>query len=88
MALNCREIIFSAHAVQRLFQRGLTTAEVQEVIKSGEIIAEYPGDVPFPTYLVLHRIKDHYIHVIVALDSKNLRGLVITDYSTSTPMGA
>ena len=80
MTINCQEILFSGHAVQRMFQRGLTTKEIQEVIESGEIIADYPDDMPFPSYLILHWIQDRPIHVVVAVDSENLRCLVITAY--------
>jgi hypothetical protein len=80
MTLKYREIIFSGHAVRRMFQRGLTTKEVQEVIEGGEIIADYPDDILFPSCLVLKRIKDRPIHVVVALDDENQRCLVVTAY--------
>jgi hypothetical protein len=80
MTINCRELIFSGHAVRRMFQRGLTTREVKEVMEFGEIIAYYPDDVPFPSYLMLHWIKNHPIHVVVAYDPETRRCLVITAY--------
>jgi hypothetical protein len=80
MARNCQEIIFSGHAVQRMFQRGLTTLEVQDVIEQGVIIADYPDDVPFPSYLLLGWIKDRPLHVVLALDGENHRCYVITAY--------
>ncbi len=66
--------------MQRMFQRGLTVKEVQEVIEGGDIIADYPDDVPFPSYLMLHWINDRPIHVVLALDAENQRCLVVTAY--------
>jgi hypothetical protein len=47
--MECREIIFSGHAVQRMFERAITATDVRAVIESGEIIADYPSDLPFPS---------------------------------------
>ena len=66
--------------MQRMFQRGLTVKEVQEVIEDGDIITDYPDDVPFPSYLMLHWINDRPIHVVLALDAENQRCLVVTAY--------
>jgi hypothetical protein len=63
-----------------MFQRGLTVKEVQEVIEDGDIITDYPDDVPFPSYLMLHWINDRPIHVVLALDAENQRCLVVTAY--------
>src|SRR3974377_1567876 len=80
MTLPCKEILLSGHAIQRMFQRGLTTKEIQEVIEEGEIVIEYLDDVPFPSYLMFRFIKDRPIHVVVAFDSEHLRCLVVTAY--------
>jgi hypothetical protein len=51
--MDCVELIFSAHAVQRIFERGIKISKIKALIKSGEIITEYPDDIPFPSYLIL-----------------------------------
>jgi hypothetical protein len=80
MPIDCRELIFSGHAVRRMFQRSLTTQDVSAVIAYGEVIAEYPGDTPLPSYLLLHWLKDRPIHVVVAVDKETQQCFVITAY--------
>jgi hypothetical protein len=80
MAIACKEIIYSGHAVRRMFQRGLTPAEVRAAITYGEVIAAYIDDVPFPSYLMLHWIKDRPVHVVVAVDKESGLCLVVTAY--------
>jgi hypothetical protein len=67
--MNCQEIIFSQHAVQRMFERGSHTNAIRAVIESGEAIGDYPGDQPFPSCLVLGWLEDRPIHVVIAIDA-------------------
>ena len=80
MEITCKEIIFSGHAVQRLFERGLKAVQVQSIIESGEVIASYPGDQPLPSFLILGWVKDGPLHVVLAVDAENQRCQVITAY--------
>jgi len=50
--LGCGEFVFSGHAVQRMFERGIRQEMVIEAIRQGEIIARYEDDQPYPSYLV------------------------------------
>jgi hypothetical protein len=78
--LECERLVFSAHAVQRMFQRGIARDEVKSVIAGGEIIAEYPDDSPYASRLMLRFVERRPIHVVVALDTDNERCIVITAY--------
>jgi len=80
MEITCKEIIFSGHAVQRLFERGLKAAQVQSIIESGEVIASYPGDQPLPSFLMLGWVKERPLHVVLAVDAENQRCQIITAY--------
>jgi hypothetical protein len=80
MPRRCQEIIFSGHAVQRMFQRGIGTPDIMAVIEHGEIIAEYPEDFPFPSYLLLGWLKNRPIHVVVAVNHENQQCYIITAY--------
>jgi len=46
-------LIFRTHALQRMFERGISTDEVRAVVDSGETIVEYPDDRPYPSQLML-----------------------------------
>ena len=78
--MDCKELIFSAHAVQRMFEREIQPAHIKDVIKFGEIIDEYPGDFPLPSYLIFGWVKNQPIHAVVAIDDAVKRCYVVTAY--------
>ena len=79
--MECKEIIFSQHAVQRMFERGIQTTDIKIVIESGEIIADYPNDLPFPGYLVLGWVKkEKPFHLVIAIGANQQKCYVITGY--------
>ena len=80
MEITCKEIVFSGHAVQRLFERGLKAVQVQSIIESGEVIASYPGDQPLPSFLILGWVKERPLHVVLAVDAESQRCQVVTAY--------
>ena len=80
MEITCKEIIFSGHAVQRLFERGLKAAQVQSIIESGEVITSYPDDQPLPSFLILGWVKERPLHVVLAVDAENQQCQVVTAY--------
>ena len=51
--MQCNQVVFSGHAIQRMFERGIKPAEVIDVIIVREIIAEYPDDTSHPSFLLL-----------------------------------
>jgi hypothetical protein len=78
--MECKRIIFSGHAIRRMFERSIRKPDVLGVVGSGEIIAEYPDDVPFPSYLILGFANDQPVHVVVALDRRSQTCHIITVY--------
>ena len=63
-----------------MFERKVSEADVQGILNSGHVIAEYPDDKPFPSYLVAGFVAERALHVVVAVDSKERKGVVITAY--------
>lgn len=78
--MECKEVKFSGHAIQRMFERKLDKQAVIEVIRSGEIIAEYPNDVPYPSYLILGFVDGKPLHVVVGFNKHNKFCYIITTY--------
>jgi uncharacterized protein DUF4258 len=74
------KIIFSGHAIRRIFERGLTKSEISLVIVSGIHIEEYPDDTPYPSYLILGFINEKPVHVVVAENIEKHECIVITTY--------
>ena len=63
-----------------MFQRGIPPEALEDLIKSGEIIATYPDDRPYPSYLILGDSEGTPIHAVIALDSASGICQVVTVY--------
>lgn len=60
--------------------------DVVEVIATGEIIAEYPDDRPFPSYLMLGFKNLRPLHVVFAVDEDSQTCHIITVYSPDSSL--
>lgn len=78
--MEYQTLIFSSHAIQRMFLRRITHEEVKTVIAYGEIIDESPDDQPFPSYLLLDFVGNRAIHVVFSYDQETDTGYVVTTY--------
>jgi len=63
--MDCKRVVFSGHAIQRMFERRV---DVLAVIAQGETIAEYVDEKPYPSRLLLGRAETKPLHVVVATD--------------------
>ena len=78
--MRCDDFSLSVHALQRMFERGITDDDIQNVLESGEIIEEYPHDQPYPSRLVLGWVGSRAVHVVVATGPAKLETIVVTVY--------
>ena len=74
------QIEFRLHAVQRMYERGITVTNVKEVVKTGKVIENYPKDKPFQSYLLLGFVKGKPLHVVVGIDNETKKAIIITVY--------
>lgn len=79
MAANDR-LIFRAHALQRMVDRGFRIEDVESALEQGEIIESYPDDFPYPSQLVLGRAGIRPIHVVCAYNAVENETIIITVY--------
>lgn len=63
-----------------MFERGVSEGDVRHVLGSGERIADYPDDQPYPSYLVLGRAGIRALHVVAADNDEDRETIVITVY--------
>lgn len=80
MSDEAQRLIFRVHAVQRMFERGVTINDVRLVLATGETIEDYPNDTPHPSRLVLGWTGLRPLHVVVAEDTSEREIIVITVY--------
>ena len=78
--MDCARVVFSGHAVRRMFEREVSKDDVLEVLRHGEIITTYPGDTPYPSFLLPGFVEGSAIHTVVAQNSENNDCYVITAY--------
>ena len=78
--MECTEIVFSGHAIRRIFERSLGRDAILEVVRAGEVIAEYLDDSPHPSYLLLGFVAGKPVHVVVAREAEIRRCFVVTAY--------
>ncbi len=57
---------FTAHAFQRLFERGISPKECEEAFRSSKVLETYPDDQPFPAELRLGVAGSKSLHLVVA----------------------
>jgi hypothetical protein len=66
--MNCLQLRFSRHALERMFERAIPPADVARIVAEGEWIADYPDDKPYPSTLLLGYVTDGPVHAVVAHD--------------------
>lgn len=73
------KLTYRKHAIIRMFERGISDEDIRAVLLSGEVIAAYPNDEPFPSQLVLGRARGKPLHVLIAQPEDD-HMIVITAY--------
>jgi hypothetical protein len=74
------QLVFRAHAIQRMFQRQISVPDIHSVLMSGELIENYPDDVPYPSYLMIGWCGPRPIHVVAADNMADSKTILITVY--------
>ena len=70
---------WTRHALERLFQRNIHMDDVKAALVKGEIIEQYPTDLPFPSCLVLGYTRTgEPLHIVCG--SNGIELWIITAY--------
>ncbi|HOC30755.1 MAG: DUF4258 domain-containing protein [Armatimonadetes bacterium] len=73
-------LVFRVHAIRRMFERRIRVSDVEEALRCGETIEEYPDDTPCPSHLVMGWISSRPLHIVVAENTDNSEKIVVTVY--------
>jgi len=76
-----KQYLIAYHAKLRMAERLITTSDIENAIKNGEIIEEYPDDKPCPSALLLGKVKKKPIHIVIGICEDHIR--IITEYIPS-----
>ena len=72
------QLVFRVHAIERMAQRAIGVGDVRLVLDAGEVIEDYPDDLPYPSALMLGWIGERPLHVVAATAPN--RKIIITVY--------
>lgn len=75
-----KKVYYSQHALVRMFERDIEPEDVEEALKFGETIQEYPDDQPYSSRLILYKKEHDSIHIVVGDDTENSVFHIITVY--------
>lgn len=75
-----QRLVFRVHALQAMFERDITPADVRAVVLNGKIIDSYPEDRPYPSRLILGWRGSRPIHVVAADNPSEQETIIITVY--------
>ncbi len=78
--MTASRIIYRVHAIERMFERGITTADVRTVIEHGKPIEDYSPDTLYPSRLMLGWMAKRPLHVVAAFDAAADEVIGITAY--------
>lgn len=78
--MKSEKIVFRTHAVQRMFERSISTEDVHHVLETGSVIAYYSDDRPYPSFLMLGWCEARPIHIVAAENTTAGETIVITVY--------
>jgi hypothetical protein len=67
-----------------MFERSIEKQAVIEIIRSGEVIAEYSDDKPYPSFLLLGFVNQLPVHVVLGKNEATNDCYVITVYLPSS----
>jgi len=63
-----------------MFERRITAEDVRHVLATGEVIEDYPADIPYPSRLIVGWRGGRPLHVVVAYNAGQDETIVITAY--------
>lgn len=74
-------ILFRAHAVQRMFERGVSVGKVREALKAEDVIEDYTSEMPEPSRLLFGMQGKRPFHMVTS--ENNAHTTIITVYLPS-----
>ena len=73
-------IEWSAHALKRMLEKGISRASIKHIVCTGEMIENYSDDKPFPSGLFYSIWQNQPLHAVITYDLTNQKMFLITAY--------
>jgi hypothetical protein len=78
--MSTARLLFRVHAVQRMFERGISVRSVADALRSGETIEDYSAEMPEPGRLILSFQGRRPFHAVASENAGSAETTVITVY--------
>jgi len=78
--MDCKRVKYTGHALRRMFERGITSDDLSQLLLRGEVIEDYPTDQPCPSCLLLAQAGGRPLHAVVARDPHTGVCSIVTVY--------
>ena len=78
--MNSYGLVFRVHAVQRMFERGISEKKVRQVLDAGDVIEDYSGEMTEPSRLILGFQGKRPFHVVTSENAEENEITIITVY--------
>ena len=73
-------ITYRIHALERMFERNVSCEELAKIIRKGELVENYPNNIPYPSKLVLGSVNNRPLHVVFTFNKDEKSAIVVTVY--------
>ncbi len=74
------KILYRVHAVQRMFEREVSTAKVRKALEAEDVIEDYSGEMPEPSRLIMGFQGKRPFHVVTSENEETETITVVTVY--------
>jgi hypothetical protein len=81
-----KKLTFRVHAIEKMFERGISRDDVRHVIDTGEVIHTYPDDTPYASRLILGWRDERPLHVVAADNETEDVTIIITAYEPNAAL--
>lgn len=78
--MNSYGLVFRVHAVQRMFERGISEKKVRQALDAGDVIEDYSAEMPEPSRLILGFQGKRPFHVVTSENAEANEITVVTVY--------
>jgi hypothetical protein len=75
------DIEYRVHSTRRMFERGITPEDIENLLTNGIIIEQYPDDYPLPSILINGQtLTGEPLHAVIAINEPESKLIVVTAY--------
>jgi len=75
------DIEYRVHSTRRMFERGISHEDIENLLTNGNMIEQYPDDYPLPSVLLNgHTLNNEPLHAVIAINKSESKLIVVTAY--------